>query len=258
MQIGNGSIYRMNPMTQCGGITLHNNYLQNQNPSVIWRARTFGKLNSVPSATEPPYSCILAQKGGDLASRNVIRTEAILAGPAISLGLACAASLTGQGEISAASLSLIIQLIADLTASGEITSASLVGSLSLAADLVGQGDLDGALALIVWMAAELSGAGDADGSNLTGLGNMSCDITSQGEVVTAQACAAAVWNAIATSYNETGSMGQKLNSAAAGGVDYNALAEAVWDAEVSGRTVLQAGKILEDVKIKTNMIPGLY
>jgi hypothetical protein len=53
-------------------------------------------------------------------------------------------------------------------------------------------------------------------------------------------------------------MGQKLNSAASGGVDYNALAEAVWDAEVSGRTGTEAGKVLEDVKKKANMIPGLY
>jgi hypothetical protein len=51
-------------------------------------------------------------------------------------------------------------------------------------------------------------------------------------------------------------MGQKLNSAAVGGVDYEALAEAVWDAEISGS--IKAGKAIEDIKTKTNMIPGLY
>ena len=37
-----------------------------------------------------------------------------------------------------------------------------------------------------------------------------------------------VWNAAAASYNTSGTMGQKLNNAASGGVDYDALAAAVW------------------------------
>ena len=36
------------------------------------------------------------------------------------------------------------------------------------------------------------------------------------------------------------------------------VAEAVWDSEVSGRTGVQAGKTLEDIKSKTNLIPGLF
>jgi hypothetical protein len=67
-----------------------------------------------------------------------------------------------------------------------------------------------------------------------------------------------IWNAKATQYVSTGTMGQKLNNAASGGVDYNALAEAVWDAEVSGNTGNQAGKVLDDIKKKANLIIGLY
>lgn len=44
-----------------------------------------------------------------------------------------------------------------------------------------------------------------------------------------QNLAAAVWRAIATDYNDTGTMGNKLNLASSGGIDYDALAEAVWE-----------------------------
>jgi hypothetical protein len=44
------------------------------------------------------------------------------------------------------------------------------------------------------------------------------------------AIAASVWDSTATSFNTVGTMGNKLNNAAAGGVDYTALAGAVWDA----------------------------
>lgn len=40
--------------------------------------------------------------------------------------------------------------------------------------------------------------------------------------------AAAVWNALATEYNSAGTMGNKLNLASSGGIDYNTLAQAVW------------------------------
>lgn len=39
----------------------------------------------------------------------------------------------------------------------------------------------------------------------------------------------AVWSALATQYSVAGTMGNKLNSAASGGVDYAALGEAVWN-----------------------------
>lgn len=39
----------------------------------------------------------------------------------------------------------------------------------------------------------------------------------------------AVWAAVAAEHNDSGTMGARLNSAASGGVDLNALADAVWD-----------------------------
>jgi hypothetical protein len=62
------------------------------------------------------------------------------------------------------------------------------------------------------MAAEVQGTGDIVAA-LRGLCSMSADITSSGELVTAQTCAAAVWNALAAQFNAPGSMGEKLNDA---------------------------------------------
>ena len=46
-----------------------------------------------------------------------------------------------------------------------------------------------------------------------------------------QSLAQAVWNAPATENNQTGSMGSKVNTASSGGVDLDAMAEAVWSYE---------------------------
>lgn len=54
-----------------------------------------------------------------------------------------------------------------------------------------------------------------------------------------QGLATAVWGAVATDNNIAGTMGGKLNAAASGGVDLNALAEAVW--EYIDRTLTSSG-----------------
>lgn len=51
--------------------------------------------------------------------------------------------------------------------------------------------------------------------------------------------ARSVWEAIASEYNDTGTMGNKLNTASSGGVDMNALAQAVW--EYATRTLTSGG-----------------
>lgn len=59
------------------------------------------------------------------------------------------------------------------------------------------------------------------------IGNM-IGSTVDNSTITASSVAAEVWNSQASSFTASGTMGQKLNSAASGGVDYNALADAVW------------------------------
>lgn len=60
------------------------------------------------------------------------------------------------------------------------------------------------------------------------IGNMigTTDVVTE---LTTDAIAAAVWNAIAASFNDAGTMGNKLNTASSGGVDMDALAQTVWE-----------------------------
>lgn len=48
------------------------------------------------------------------------------------------------------------------------------------------------------------------------------------QALTTDTIAAAVWQSLAASFADAGTMGQKLNNAASGGVDYGDLAAAVW------------------------------
>lgn len=179
-----------------------------------------------PSGAEPPYAWLMSIKGGGLAAFNGVGGAGDLAAN-LALGKDLTASLTGSGAISAASLSLIVAVASSLSGSSSLT-ASMRGAVQLAADLAGQGDISAALGLIAWCAADLSGAGSLDGSNLTGLASLAAELLSYGEL-TPEGLRDAVWKAAAASFNDTGTMGAKVNSAASGGVDLNALADAVWD-----------------------------
>lgn len=182
--------------------------------------------NGYPSGAEHPYVWQMSIKGGGLACFNGIRGEGDLEA-SLALGKDLTAELVGAGTISAASLSLIVSFAASLAGSSSLT-ASMRGAVQLAAELAGQGDITAALGLIAWCNANLTGAGSLDGSNLKGLAHLSAEILSYGEL-TPEGLRDAVWKATAASFNDAGTMGAKLNSAASGGVDLNALAEAVWD-----------------------------
>jgi hypothetical protein len=220
--------------------------------------------SGVPNGYSPPYSFTMPIKEGGMSSYSGI----IGAGDISEISNLIKAmsfaptTIVGSGTISNASLSLLVQLEAlagQIVGSGGISESSDLKLISnLAATIIGAGGIvDPSLNLIAWCNAIITGSGDIV-ATMKGFANMSATITSAGELVTAESCAAAVWNAIASSYNDAGTMGQKLNSAAVGGVDYDALAEAVLDAAVTGRPVGSLGKVVEDTKKKANMIPGLY
>jgi len=144
-----------------------------------------------------------------------------------------ALDLTGVGDL-AATAALVVSMIAALAGSGSMT-ASILGRLDASIDLTGSGDLDASLGAIADMVIDMLGAGDLD-ATIAAYGNMAIDITVSGAGLTTSNVAQAVWGAIASANNDSGTMGAKLNSAASGGVDLNALAEAVWTYATRGLT----------------------
>jgi hypothetical protein len=249
--------------------------------TLVWsKNKYFGtaylnQKSGTPDGFTTPYSFTMPIKEGGMSSFSLVAGAGQVKNTSYFTGAialrAALHRLEGFGEItqSSTSLSLLVKLVAaagQLEGSGEITNASLLKAIanmsaSGASALTGEGQIDDSpLNLIAWCSTILTplvGEGEIS-ATLKGWCDLTADITSAGEMVTAQSCAAAVWSALASVYNESGTMGQKLNSAAVGGVDYDALAEAVWDAEISGRTSAQAGKAIEDIKSKTNLIPGLF
>jgi hypothetical protein len=82
--------------------------------------------------------------------------------------------------------------------------------------------------------------------------------TVDNSTLTALSITNAVWSALSADYNTAGSMGNKLNSAASGGVDYAALGQAVWavlvaDADTAGTVgaALLAAAEKQDVPTST-------
>jgi hypothetical protein len=138
------------------------------------------------------------------------------------------ATLTGSGDITSAVASLIVSMLATITGSGTISSADAKAFLNMLATITGSGTISNAdLTGLGELIASLTGSGTAAGSTITGTGALSATIRGYGDL-TPEGIRDSVWNALAVSYNTAGTMGAKLNSAASGGVDYNALAAAVW------------------------------
>lgn len=170
------------------------------------------KRDSFPTGTNPPYTLVMGDKGALLSSTTTISGSSEVTS-AMAMGLAAQSALTGSGTISG-SLSLIIQLACDILASGDI-SASLVGKLEMASALAGEGDLTASLGLIAFVVSELTGSGTISGT-FKGNASLSADISSS-STLSPENLAAAVWNSIAASFNTTGTMGNKMNSAASAG-----------------------------------------
>ena len=184
----------------------------------------YNALSATPDGHLSPSAWVLPKTAGGMSSRNTINGAATATGNG-NLGLPAAASLSGSGGITQALLALVVSAVANLSGSGTLT-AGIIGKLEAAAALAGSGNLAGAAGALASMLVGLSGSGAAVGTPYAS-GSMSANIKGYGDL-TPEGIRDSIWNALAANYNTAGTMGNKLNSAASGGVDYAALGEAVW------------------------------
>lgn len=246
------------PFTQFGGTSMSSEF-PNFNGEENWLTLFAGEggftnQTSMPDGYYPPTTWKLPLTAGNLVLRNrIIGTGSLTVTG--QLGYELLATIVGSGGITSAIGALVADLMATLTGEGSLTT-DVEGILEGIATLSGIGDINATIDAIAEMTALLSGEGDII-SDSEGLGDMEVTIRSYGSL-TPEGIRDAIWGAAASNYNISGTMGQKLNSAAVGGVDYEALAEAVWDDELTGGTGTQAKKVLADIKSKTNLIPGLF
>lgn len=125
-------------------------------------------------------------------------------------------------------------------------SADLVAGLgaigNMAATLTGDSDFTANANVAANMVCTMIGEGDMV-ANLSAIGNMTATLDA-GERPSAFDIAQEIWNSQKTSYNSAGTMGNALNNASSGGVDYNALAAAVWQYVIeSGRSAEECMRI---------------
>ena len=233
--LGNYSVYDKMPLKFTSGAGVQNGARGNFAESGRVRNRmmqdettTALTYYALPNGAYPNLTWFIPQIAGQIGSSNQIYGSGI---PTATLagGLAAASTLTGSGTITNGNLTLIAQLIAALTGAGNITPPPiLLGTLYLYSNqLTGSGAIAATLAAYADVQASLTGNGTL---TLTpyAIGELSANITGE-SALSPQNLAAAVWNAIASQYNTVGTMGNKLNSAASGGVDYHALGLAVWN-----------------------------
>jgi hypothetical protein len=211
--------------------------------------------SAYPDGYRHPYTWAMAPKAGGMAARfELVGTGEVSA--SIAGGVGIEAALDGTGAV-VASLGALAGLIAALDGSGTLTAdasglveiaAALVGSGAITADmgllvglvatLSGVGSLTGDMTGAAALTAALAGTGDlvplltatsdiiaslVGTSSMTAtpsaLGQMSATLTvaEAADPLSPSALAAAVWNALAASFNTAGTMGNKLNSASSAG-----------------------------------------
>lgn len=239
MLLGNYSLANKNPGRQfgqdiAGGMwkasTFQTKFLTED------RATTYNPYAGLPYGYSNPGAFVLAQKAGAISSR--MTAEGDLSNALGQNGLAAVATLTGTGTISDAAGGLIVEMLAALAGSGSLT-ASIVGQLEAIATLSGTGSITAAQSALAGMVASLIGTGTISSADEVALGEMAAHIYVNESQATTDQIVAAVWNAIASQYDLSGTMGEKLNAAGTAGDP--------WTTDLSGyNTAGTAGKILKD------------
>lgn len=201
--IRNGVGLSGNPMGLCGTPTTYYG-IRRQQWTEAGRMRSFyaGEATVVagasiantaarPNGYEPPYSWMLAPKGGGFSAYNTIESVGTISGN-VSLGINLLSTMTSDGSITAASLSLVVSMACSMLSDCAVT-ADMQAIASLASSMVSSGDLAGALSAIAWMVSAMASDGTLDGSTAFGTARMEAVMTTAGGVLTAADIAAAVW-----------------------------------------------------------------
>lgn len=185
------------------------------------------KVSGIPYGHLAPSAWVLPYQPGAMSAFTSCRVS-ITPSP---LNLAAGRNLDGASTVTFTVGPSAGQLVVSAVGSTSITFSS---AASLAGALSAQGSTSFSVTV---PSATLGAIVDAQGSapitwslsaEPRAIGVLAGNITPFTEL-SPQSLSAAVWSALASVYNDTGTMGNKLNNAASGGVDYNALADAVWD-----------------------------
>lgn len=165
----------------------------------------------LPSGNRHPNVWMMPQKAGALAARNSLTGTGTVSDADVWAVKLAQAAITGSGDLTATG-GLIVQLVAAVSGSGTISAADIKAFLQLSAALSGSGVAAGTATGLGALIAALTGSSSLS-PTLTGTGAMAADLVVTGTGLTTANVGEAVWSAIASSNNTTGTMGEKLNDA---------------------------------------------
>lgn len=228
MLLPNYNVFNANPGRAIGGPT---------DPTIWYKGGTVQNFysgdhvvsgqtdkSSFPPGYNPPHSWILAPKAGGMSSHNEA-TFTITPAAAIAGGLPASGSTTITLTPTATG-----GLIVSGFGSASITLSATGSILSIAA-ASGSATVSLSGTALIGALAGLSGSSTVTltpTAAITAIGYLSGISTSESEFSEA-ALARAVWDAVASDYNDSGSMGAKMN-AAGGSNSPEDIADAVWTA----------------------------
>lgn len=189
-----------NPYTVINSNTLRNKWL-GENTNEQWIR------DSINTGTEHPYCLILGSKGSLLSTTTVINGNTVFVSN-ITQGINIESDLDGSTTITA-NASLIIQMISAIATSTTM-SGTLSGLIQLGALLSGDSLLIADMGAISFMTST-TGGNSLLTANLRGTLSLEADITPF-TTLSPENLAASVWNSVAASFNNGGTMGEIMNN----------------------------------------------
>lgn len=153
-------------------------------------------------------------------------------------GLEATVTMSGSGVLSATG-GLLAGLEVSLSGTGDLVGIG-GGLLEAIVDMAGSGTLVGVIGATAGLTVTMPGVGTLTASP-QGTGEMVLEIYVNQSQATVDEIVAAVWSALATEYNVSGTMGNKLNGAGSAGDP--------WTTDLSSyNTADTAGKIVKQIK----------
>jgi hypothetical protein len=220
MLLGNGSVLLKSSGKWIGGPAPA--YIQFQLMSAdfsqarFFAAGSFDKKCAVPNGYLHPYAWRMPSTGGGMSCYRNIKDRGYFTNARGANGLNASITMTDLGQFTQAIGELIASGSVTITAHTVINSASLAGSIYGAATISATSTVQSAIGALAGLTTLILCEGSLT-LDPYAKGYMDAIIQQATSDMTPAAVADAVWNAVAASYNTTGTMGEKLNGAGSAG-----------------------------------------
>lgn len=246
--LGNYSVILKNPATFIGGTQVSNcrsafnSMAQNRQRYYPETTGGFPATTALPEGYLAPNAWMIPYEIGSMTTSN-FNGVGSFSGVGVA-GLGGVVVMEGVG-VFAATGGLLAGLEVTMSGSGNL---ALIGGglLEAIVAMSGTGTFTAAIGATAGMTLTLNGVGTMSLSP-SGTGEMVLEIYVNESQATAQQITDAVWSALAAEYNESGTMGQKLNGAGSAGDP--------WTTDLSAyNTADTAGKVLKDKLSEDNFL----